>query len=227
MADLVEQYVDRDKIIIQPIWSIFQENERISKENNLFVKEQQIEGKFIVQYSGNIGLTHKVELFVELAEKLKYESQIQFQIIGRGPRVPHLKQLVEDKNLPKCQFLPFQSDEMFPYSLSVADLGVVILDELTAKGSVPSKSYNLMNFGIPSLYIASEDSELNDYAKRFRHAECYTEQQLGQAAAFIKELCRDTERWEKYSRNAEIASTHFRRDNADKFVQKYIGPEAS
>ena len=114
-----------------------------------------MQNKFIVQYSGNIGVTHNVETLIEIAELLKDNTDILFQIIGRGPRKSKLENLVKEKNLPNCVFLPFQTDDMFPYSLSAADVGVVILDETTSKGSVPSKSYNLMSYGIPSLYIAS------------------------------------------------------------------------
>ena len=34
----LRSYVDRTKIIIQPIWSIFQQNERVSKTQNPFIK---------------------------------------------------------------------------------------------------------------------------------------------------------------------------------------------
>ena len=148
MAELLEVYVSKSKIINQPIWSIFQAKERVSKDKNQFVAEHNLQDKFIIQYSGNIGLTHKVEVVVELAELLKDNNDIIFQIIGRGPRVPALQKMVEEKKLPNCTFLPFQTDEMFPFSLSAADLGIVILDELTSKGSVPSKSYNLMRKAI-------------------------------------------------------------------------------
>ncbi|NGP76675.1 glycosyltransferase family 4 protein [Balneolaceae bacterium YR4-1] len=222
MADLLSKYVDKDKILITPIWSIFQSNKRVSKEKNPFVKKQELNGKFIVQYSGNIGLTHNVEVVLELAEMMKNYENILFQIIGRGPRVPYLKSLVNDKGLPNCQFLPFQSDEMFPYSLSAADLGVVILDETTSKGSVPSKSYNLMSFGIPSLYIASKDSELNDYAEKYEHAKCVDHKSLEEAVDFIINLKNDRDFLEEYSENAIEASKYYRRSNADKIVELYL-----
>jgi glycosyltransferase involved in cell wall biosynthesis len=214
--------VKRDKLIVQPIWSIFQEVPNIPKDTNPFLKEHKLESKFVVQYSGNIGLTHKVEVLVEIAELLKDQKHIVFQIIGRGPRVPHLKRLVEEKQLPNCTFLPFQLDEMFPFSLAAADLGVVILDELTSKGSVPSKSYNLMSYGIPSLYIAAEDSELNDYANKFGHARCFSEQNIGLAVSFILKLSNDKQLSNELSLNAITASKNFRRSNADLFVEKYI-----
>jgi len=222
MADLLEVYVPRTKMIIQPIWSIFQANERVLKTENPFIKEHNLENKFIIQYSGNIGLTHKVEIVVEIAELLKDNKDIIFQIIGRGPRVPALQKMVEEKNLPNCMFLPFQSDAMFPFSLSAADLGIVILDELTSKGSVPSKSYNLMSYGIPSIYIAGEDSELHDYANQFKAAACFTERELQAAKNFILDLASNKQKWEMMSQNALETSKLFRRDNAYKFVELYL-----
>lgn len=222
MADLVAQYISSDKIIIQPIWSIFQENKKVPKTENPFVREHALQDQFVVQYSGNIGLSHKVEVMVDLAERMQEYPHILFQIIGRGPRKPVLQKLVTEKKLPNCNFLPFQSDEMFPYSLSAADLGVVILDDLTSKGSVPSKSYNLMSYGIPSLYIASPDSQLKVYAENFKHAECYSESELDKAVAFILDLSSNPEKYSAYSDNAVEAAQGFKRTNADKFVEKYV-----
>lgn len=222
MAGLLAEYADREKILVTPIWSIFQKNGKVDKEQNLFIQKEGLEDKFIVQYSGNIGLTHNVEVMVELAEMMKEDDRILFQIIGRGPRVPHLKKLVEEKNLPNCQFLPFQSDEMFPYSLSAADIGVVILDKTTAKGSVPSKSYNLMSYGIPALYVASNDSELHDYAEKYKHAKCVEHKNLKEAAEFIQTMKRNRKLQREYSQNAVEASKNYRRTNADKIVDLYL-----
>lgn len=222
MAGLLSKYVDKEKVIVAPLWSIFQRNEKIKKEDNRFIIENALEGKFIVQYSGNMGLTHGVEILVEIASKFNDNSDIIFLLIGRGPRVPYLKKLVEEKKLPNCRFLDFQSDEMFPYSLSAADLGVVILDETVSQGSVPSKAYNLMSFGIPSLYIASEDSELNDYVKKYKHGACFSQNDLDSVADFILKVYSDKVLWVNYSKNAEEAAEDFRRGNADRIVESYL-----
>jgi glycosyltransferase involved in cell wall biosynthesis len=222
MSGLLEKYVQRDKILVTPIWSVFQTNGKLDKHENPFVKQHSLKDKFVVQYSGNIGLTHNVEVLIEIAAMLKDKEDILFQIIGKGTRLPALKQRVEEKNLKNCQFLPFQPDEMFPLSLSAADLGVVILDDETSKGSVPSKSYNLMSFGIPSLYIAADDSELNDYADKYNHAVCFHKEELEEISLFISQLKNDPERHNEYSRNALQAAREYRRTNADKIVELYI-----
>lgn len=222
MAELLAQYVSPAKIKVQPIWSIFQDETKIEASENPFVEKHNLKGLFVVQYSGNIGLTHNVEVLIDIAEILRERTHILFQIIGRGPRKEVLQRMVEERALPNCHFLPFQSDKMFPYSLSAANLGAVILDETTSKGSVPSKSYNLMSYGIPSLYIAAHDSQLNLYAEKYNHARCLTKAELDEAARFILDLSRNLEKQKEMSANAFQAAQDFKRSNADKFVKLYL-----
>lgn len=221
MAEVLGAYIAPQKIIVQPIWSIFQSNERVNRSENPFLTKTDLADKFIVQYSGNIGHTHKLELLLEIAERMRDRSDVFFQIIGRGPRVSQIEQKIRDKGLGNCEFLPFQSDDVFPLSLSAADMGVVILDETVSKGSVPSKSYNLMAFGIPALYFAAEDSELNAYARKFGHARCFRENELDAAVLFIEQLSKDKEVWNSYSKAATAAAQLFKRSNADKLVRAY------
>ena len=222
MADLLSIYIPKKQQLITPIWSIFQSNKKISKENNPFVNAHKLQDKFVIQYSGNIGKSHRVENMIYLAEKLKDNDSVFFQIIGRGSRKDFLQKMVKEKKLKNCQFLPFQSDKMFPYSLSAADLGVVILDEIASKGSVPSKSYNLMSYGIPSLYISSEESELMRYSKKYNHAICLTENELDKAADFILKLANNHKIYKNFKENALKAAKDFKLENADYIVELYL-----
>ena len=111
---------------------------------------------------------------------------------------------------------------MFPFSLSAADVGVVILDETTSKGSVPSKSYNLMSYGIPSLYIASKDSQLNDYIQEFGHGACFAKSELNKAVAFLEKAAHDDLYHNKLSQNSLKGAENFKRSNANKFIKNYL-----
>lgn len=222
MADALSKYVNRDRLIVQPIWSIFQGDERIPDDRNQFFEEHDLADRFIVQYSGNIGLTHNVELLVDIAERLQDRTEILFQIIGRGPREPYIRRLVDERGLSNVQMLPFQSDEMFPHSLSAADLGVVILNEQVSRGSVPSKAFNLMSFGIPSLYVASAESQLAKYAETYGHAHCIRHEQLDAIGNFICKLAAGPRLYEATRKRALRAAKDFTRSNADKFVSSYF-----
>ncbi len=222
MAASLAKYGNRREFIVHPIWSIFQECSRIPASENPFVQEHGLDKKFVVQYSGNIGVSHNVEALVEIAELLRGEEGIVFQIIGRGPRKPMIERLVRERNLRNTQVLPFQSDDMFPYSLSAAHLGVVILHDAVGQGSVPSKTYNLMSFGIPALYIAGEDTELARYASTYENARCFRATDSGASSSFIREIALDISLYRTMQSNAEQAAQNFRRSNADLFVESYL-----
>jgi hypothetical protein len=227
LADAISAYIPKDRLAVHPIWAIFGQDSKIPPDDNCFIKEHHLGGKFIVQYSGNIGLTHNVEFLIDLAEALKDEPNLLIQIIGRGPRLPKITALVKERQLNNVQMLPFQSDEMFPHSLSAANLGVVILDEKVSRGSVPSKAFNLMGLGIPALYVSSPDSELASYAQTFGHAQCFSSRELEDAATFVASFIRDPNMQSKMSRAALKAAEHFRPTNAHLFVETYFQARAS
>jgi hypothetical protein len=79
-----------------------------------------------------------------------------------------------------------------------------------------------MSFGIPSLYVASEDSQLHDYAQEYKNAKCVTHENLSEAVNFIIDLKENPDKWESYSRNALEASKKYKRDNADRIVELYL-----
>lgn len=221
MADLVSEYIDRSTIKIIRLWTTFENFEPVSREDNFFIKEHSLQDKYVVQYSGNIGLIHNVEVMVDIAAAMKDNSKVFFLIIGRGNKVNEIKESIEKNKLTNCLVLPFQPDNVFPYSLSAADLGVVILDSKTSKGSIPNKTYNLMTAGKPVLYIASSDSELHIYAERYDNGKCFDAAEVQQMAAFIEQLSRDTNRQAYYKERSLQAAQDFTRKNTRVIIQEY------
>jgi glycosyltransferase involved in cell wall biosynthesis len=222
MADMVSKYVDRSKIKVIRLWTTFESFTPVSKQENFFIKEHGLQDKYIVQYSGNIGLIHNVEVMVDIAAAMKENSKVFFLIIGKGDKVNEIKEGIRKNNLTNCMVLPFQPDNVFPYSLSAADLGVVILDSKTSKASIPNKTYNLMTAGKPLLYIASADSELHTYAERYDNGKCFEAAAIQQIAAFIKSLGEDVQKQEYYKKQSLKASLDFTRKNAGAIMQEYV-----
>jgi hypothetical protein len=126
------------------------------------------------------------------------------------------------KNLNNIKILPFQSDEMFPYSLAAADVGVVVLDNRVSSGSVPSKTYNLMRSSKPILYIASQESELYIYSEKFNNGKCFDNSKVHEISEFILSLKSDKNYYELLSQNSLEASKKFQRSNAKIFVKNHL-----
>lgn len=221
MAELVSQYVDKTKVKVIRLWTTFENFTPVDREDNFFIRQHLLENKFIVQYSGNIGLIHNVEVMVEIARLLRNNDKILFLIIGKGDKVNKIKEAIRSYGLQNCKVLPFQPDNVFPYSLSAADLGVVILDNKTSKGSIPNKAYNLMTAGKPILYIASADSELKIYAERYNNGKCFDDSELQEIADFIVQMSENESLVEEYKNNSLSASLDFTRKNTGAILEAY------
>ena len=203
------------------MWTAFKEDHIVPDQENTFIAEHNLTDRFVVQYSGNIGLTHDIEVIFEIAQILKDQTAVVFQIIGRGYRSAGIQKKIRSGVFNNVHFLEFQSDDKFASSLSAADLGVVILDSRTSKGSVPSKTYNLMIFRKPILYIAAPDSELRDYSVKYENGECYDRSEIAAIASFIRRLSTDKEYYNKLSRNSGKAAGDFERRNARSLVAQF------
>ncbi len=221
MAELMSKYVAQEKIEIVRLWTTFQTFIPINNKDNFFIKEHGLQNKFVVQYSGNIGRTHNVEVLLDVAGLLRDNDKIIFLIIGKGERMDKITDRIRENGLENCKVLPFQPDEVFPYSLSAADMGVVILDGRTSHGSIPNKAYNLMTAGQPILYIASKKSELYTYAQKYTNGKCFDAEDLNGIASFIKELSEDESLQLLYKANSLKASLDFSRKNAGAILNAY------
>jgi glycosyltransferase involved in cell wall biosynthesis len=222
MAAVLGKYLPEEKVVVIPNWSDVSLFKPVAKNQNPFVMEHQLADKFVVQYSGNIGYTHNVEVLVELAKELQDQDDILFQIIGRGERTAAIKALVERYSLKNVVLLPFQPDEILPFSLAAADLAVITLNDETAMVSVPSKTYNLLAVGTPLLCVASSRSELNRLVSACSNGKCYEAHKKEEMANFILELKNAPEMLKSYKTNSRKASSNFTSKNAHRYLQSYV-----
>ena len=120
-----------------------------------FKKQYGLENKFVIMYSGNLGLYYDLPNLLKLAEN----ENVVFAFIGQGAIEKDLKAYANDKDLKNVVFIPYQKKEDLIYSLNAADVHWVV----NAKGikgvSVPSKLYGVMAAGKPVLGVLEEGSE--------------------------------------------------------------------
>ncbi|MEL7424981.1 MAG: glycosyltransferase family 4 protein [Bacteroidota bacterium] len=222
MAQVLSQYAQREKITVIPNWTDTSLFRPVAKADNPFVKEHQLAEQFVVMYSGNIGYTHNVEVLVQVAELLKAEAEVLFLIIGRGDRTTAIKQLITQKNLTNCLMLPFQPDDILPYSLAAADLAVITLADETAQISVPSKTYNFLAVGAPLLCIGSEDSEMHRLTQTFANGACFSKKAVQEIAQYIMQLKGDQKQITQLRQNSRAASVNFTSANAKRYLETYV-----
>lgn len=143
------------------------------KERNLVKAEWDLDGKFIVLYSGNIGDLHEFDTVISAAEDLEMQGwkDICFVFIGEGIKKEYIEKKVKEKGLNNVLFFPFQPREGLNYSLGMADVSLVTLDEGFEGMVVPSKIYGILASGRPVIAVVGRESEVTEIVRKGRCGE--------------------------------------------------------
>ncbi len=118
-----------------------------------------LQDKFVVQYLGNMGRTHPLDLLLDAAALL-VRDDIHFIFCGEGARRRTMERRIERDRPVNVTLLPPCSSEELPAHLGACDLSVIALIPGMSGNSVPSRMYNVMAAGKPILALSEAESEL-------------------------------------------------------------------
>jgi len=131
-----------------------------------FKKNYGLEDKFVIMYSGNIGLYYDLENLMKVIEKFKPGTktddgrEVVFAFVGGGSLCTKLIQYKEEKHMDNVVFIPYQDKGNLIYSLNAADIHWCV----NAKGikgvSCPSKYYGIAGVGKASITVLEKGSEI-------------------------------------------------------------------
>lgn len=127
---------------------------------NSFRQKHHLEGKFVVMFSGNLGLSQDLGRVVEIAASLASHDRIQFVFIGEGAAKAMLMNQAAVSQLTNVRFLPYEPKEALSESLSAADVHLVTLRRGVAGLIVPSKVYGIMAAGRPFIAAVEEHTHV-------------------------------------------------------------------
>ncbi|MFC5652890.1 glycosyltransferase family 4 protein [Paenibacillus solisilvae] len=125
-----------------------------------FIEQNGLKDKFIVMYSGNLGLYYDLENLIKITNEFREVKDLVFVFIGEGAVKKQMQDYVQQQQLSsKVQFLPYQPLENLKYSLNAADVHLVVNQKGIKGVSVPSKIYGVMAAGKPVLGVLESGSE--------------------------------------------------------------------
>ncbi|BAY97588.1 glycosyltransferase [Tolypothrix tenuis PCC 7101] len=150
-----------DKVSVIHSWADPEWIKPIDKHKNWFAWKYNLVNKFTVLYSGNMGRCHDIDTIVQAARYL-HDEPIQFVCIGGGAKRNELIEEVKVLGLNNFLFLPYQDQQVLPYSLTACDLALVSVDASSESMVVPSKLYSALASGRPIAVICSQDSYLRE-----------------------------------------------------------------
>lgn len=216
MRERLGQYTDVNKVELIHLWSSF-EPEIIKKEDNRFLKDNNLQDAFVVMYSGNMGKGCGLESIVDVADRLKTHKDIVFLFVGDGWTVPVLKKKVHDLGLRNCRFMPYQDASVLRHSLSAADVAVISLPGQTGTISIPNKLYTLIALGRPLLSLTPPDTDLYKVMKQFDLGGTFETYEVDAMVNYILEIKNNEQFKQELANNSIKASKAFSKENATKF----------
>ena len=179
---LTARGVSYAKISIIPNWA--PPIQSLDRSNNPFRRTHELEGQFVVVYSGNMGLAHEFDTVLNAAESLRGQ-RVVFLFIGEGPRRLEVEAAARLRGIDNIRFLPSQSVEKLSESLSAADAHLVTMRQNLCGLVVPSKVYGVLASGRPCLFVGPGDSEA---ARLIRETDSGFVVEPGQSAQLASEI---------------------------------------
>jgi glycosyltransferase involved in cell wall biosynthesis len=155
-----------EHIRLIPNWTDDEEIRPIAHIANALRREWDLEHKFVLGYSGNLGRAHEYETVLGAAEMVKSNPAIMFLFVGGGHQFDRLARLTEERGLPNFRFVPYQDRAALKYSLAVPDVHWVSLRPELEGLIVPSKVYGVAAAGRPVISIAAKDGEIAGMVER-------------------------------------------------------------
>lgn len=132
---------------------------RRADEESPFRKEHGLEGRFVLTYSGNLGMAHEFETLVAAARALEADHpRFLLLFIGAGGRLKEARAM--SAGAANVHFLPFQPTANLGQSLTAADAHAITLRTPLEGLIVPSKLYGALACGKPLFYVGPEGCEV-------------------------------------------------------------------
>ncbi|MDZ7965323.1 MAG: glycosyltransferase family 4 protein [Nostoc sp. DedSLP03] len=147
--NLVNKGVPVNKIVCIPNWVNVNFIRPLPKQSNSWISNHQLDGKFVVLYSGNIALTQGLETVIEAAVCLRHIKDIVFVIVGESRALQRLQEYCLSNGADNVLLLPLQPREKLPEMLAASDVGLIVQKHNVISFNMPSKIPLLLASGRP------------------------------------------------------------------------------
>ena len=211
LAASVEKQFDaaktgRGRIEIVSPWADTERIHPIPKEMNWFAQKYDQVGKLTLMYSGNMGRGHDIETMLAAAQASQDRPDIHYVFIGHGPKWRLVEETIQQGGLTNVTLLPWQPEDVVPYSLATADVFMVSLEKGLEGTAIPSKAVYGMAAGSALLVLARGGTELKSWIERHQCGVLMAPGSVEEFREAVQRFVEDRELLQQYKRNARAAA---------------------
>ncbi|MBF0625423.1 MAG: glycosyltransferase family 4 protein, partial [Magnetococcales bacterium] len=158
--------IPSDRVRIIHNWAVEEGIRPLPAADNPLRRLWDLEGRFVVGYSGNMGRAHPFGAVIAAAVGLREHPTIRFLFIGDGNARPGLEAAL---GTARVVFKDYQPLELLPRSLTLPDVHLITLAPELEGLILPSKLYGILAAGRPVVFVGDADGEI---ARLVREADC-------------------------------------------------------
>ncbi len=223
MQHLINKGVSEKKIILIDNWADPKDFDIIPGILNPIRQKFNLENKFVIVYSGNMGVVHDFELVKQAMLRYKENSDFAFLFIGEGKKKLELIAYCQEKEIHNVFFLPYQPREMIRFSMRAGDVALITQEKRTIGLVVPSKFYGSIAAGRPILAVAPIQSELGQMIQKYQCGLCIDNDDSQGFLDAIEKFRKDTKFYQISAQNSQdIFGRYFSRSVATERFADFI-----
>ena len=149
---LISKYnVNPKKIDWIPHWSAFEKRPLPIYHCKNLLSTYGLKNKWVIQYSGNMGLWHDIKMIVKAAERLKKITKIHFLMVGEGIRKDSAVALANKLKLSNVSWRESVPLRKLKSLLGACHVALISQREGLEGVAVPCKIYGILASGKPVL----------------------------------------------------------------------------
>jgi colanic acid biosynthesis glycosyl transferase WcaI len=141
--------------------------------------------RFVVLYSGNLGLAHEFDTVLDAADRLRTDPGILFAFVGAGPRLAYVERRRDELRLTNVEIRQPVARDVLSDSLAAGDVHLITLRRGVPGLLVPSKIYGILAAGRPTLYVGPPEGEVFEI---LRSGRCGTQIDNGEVDALVDSI---------------------------------------
>lgn len=196
MAGRIRRYgVRSTQTHIVPVWSDGRQLKPVGHRSNWFRKRHSLQDKFVLMFSGNLTYGGDIDTLIEALTELRHEERIAFVLISEGTRFEEFRDRCRSLDLHNVLFLPYQERDSLSYSLSAADVHLVINKKGLEGIREPCKVYGVLAVGRPFILVGGPGCVAADMAGEHGVGIVVDEGDVKGLVASIRLLKESPDRW--------------------------------
>jgi len=182
----------RGTLTVLPPWPLDDHLEPVPHAANPFRRDQGLDGRFVVMYSGNHGPSNPIATALAAAAELRGDASLLFLFVGGGIGKVEVEEAIR-AGASNVRSLPSQALSAIRYSLSAADLHLVTVGDGVVGIVHPCKVYGAMAVGRPILLLGPSPSHVADLIDEHRIGWRVDHGDVAGAVRVLEEIRRTTD----------------------------------